>query len=75
MVLDILKGFVVGICASAPMGPIAILVIQKTLSKGRHAGFVTGLGASVIDTVYAVIAIFAPRFASRTVAVSAWAAI
>ena len=63
MVLDILKGFVVGICASAPMGPIAILVIQKTLSKGRHAGFVTGLGASVIDTVYAVIAIFALAFA------------
>ena len=47
------------------MGPIAILVIQKTLSKGRHAGFVAGLGASVVDTVYAVISLFALAFAQQ----------
>lgn len=61
--LDTLKGFLVGLCASVPMGPIAILVIQKTLSKGQRAGFFTGLGASVVDTVYAIIAIFALAFA------------
>jgi len=65
MLLDILKGFVIGICASAPMGPIAILVVQKTLSKGRQAGFVAGLGASVVDTIYAIISIFALAFAQK----------
>ena len=58
-----LKGFAVGMCASAPIGPIAILVVQKSLSKGRKAGFVSGLGASVVDTMYAFIAIFALAFA------------
>lgn len=58
-----LKGFAVGMCASAPIGPIAILVVQKSLSKGHKAGFVSGLGASVVDTMYAFIAIFALAFA------------
>ena len=65
MLLDIIKGFIIGICASVPMGPIAILVIQKTLSKGRHSGFVAGLGASVVDTIYAIIALFALAFAQN----------
>ena len=58
-----LKGFAVGMCASAPIGPIALLVVQKSLSKGHKAGFVSGLGASVVDTMYAFIAIFALAFA------------
>lgn len=65
MLMDMLKGFMVGICASAPVGPIAILVVQKSLSKGHKAGFVSGLGASVVDTLYAFIAIFALAFAQR----------
>lgn len=65
MILDIVKGFVVGVCASAPVGPIAMLVIQKTLSKGRYAGFVSGLGATVVDTTYAIVALFALAFAKR----------
>ena len=65
VLLDMLKGFLVGICASAPLGPIAILVIQKSLSKGRKSGFVSGLGATVSDTCYATIAIFALAFAQR----------
>ena len=63
MWIDMLKGFAVGVCASAPIGPIAILVVQKSLSKGHKAGFVSGLGASVVDTLYASIAIFALAFA------------
>lgn len=59
MLLDIVYAFLVGICASAPLGPIAILVIQKSLSGGHKAGFIAGLGACVVDTVYAVVAIFA----------------
>lgn len=63
MWIDMLKGFAVGMCASAPIGPIAILVVQKSLSKGHKAGFVSGLGASVVDTMYAFMAIFALAFA------------
>ena len=59
MMLEIIKAFIVGICASAPLGPIAILVIQKSLSGGHKAGFIAGLGACVVDTLYAVVAIFA----------------
>ena len=65
MIVDMLKGFLVGICASAPVGPIAILVVQKSLSKGHKAGFISGLGASVVDTLYAFIAIFALAFAQK----------
>ena len=65
MWIDILKGFAVGMCASATIGPIAILVVQKSLSKGHKAGFVSGLGASVVDTLYASIAIFALAFAQK----------
>lgn len=65
MIVDMLKGFLVGMCASAPVGPIAILVVQKSLSKGHKAGFVSGLGASVVDTLYASIAIFALAFAQK----------
>ena len=68
MVVDMLKGFLVGMCASAPIGPIAILVVQKSLSKGHKAGFVSGLGASVVDTLYAFIAIFALAFAQKFIA-------
>lgn len=67
MVVEMIKGFLVGMCASAPIGPIAILVVQKSLSKGHKAGFVSGLGASVVDTFYAFIAIFALAFAQKLI--------
>ena len=51
----ILKGLMIGIIASAPMGPIGILVVQRTLKKGRWYGFATGVGAALSDIVYAVI--------------------
>ena len=51
----ILKGIIIGIIASAPMGPVGILCIQRTLKKGRWYGFVTGIGASLSDIIYALI--------------------
>ena len=63
MMLDILKGLLIVICASVPLGPIAILVLQKSLSEGHRAGFMAGLGACLVDTLYAVIAMFALAFA------------
>ena len=65
--MDIIKGFVIGCAAAMPVGPIAILVIQKTMGKGRQAGFVTSLGASVVDTLYAIIALFALAFAQSLI--------
>lgn len=56
-ILDfIYKGMLIGILASAPMGPVGILCIQRTLNKGRWYGFVTGVGAAASDIIYASIA-------------------
>ena len=55
-ILDIVfKGMLIGIIASAPMGPVGVLCVQRTLNKGRWYGFVTGVGASVSDMIYAGI--------------------
>lgn len=67
MLTDILKGFIIGICASAPIGPIGILVVQKTISNGRKAGFVTGMGACIVDTIFAVIALCALSLAQAII--------
>ena len=55
-ILDLVfKGIMIGIIASAPMGPVGVLCIQRTLNKGRWYGFVTGIGACVSDIFYALI--------------------
>ena len=55
-ILDLLvKGIVIGIVVSAPLGPVGVLCIQRTLNKGRWFGFVTGLGAALSDICYALI--------------------
>ncbi len=51
----ILKGAVIGIVASAPMGPVGILCVQRALNKGRVYGLITGLGAAMSDIIYALI--------------------
>lgn len=51
----IFKGMLIGIIASAPMGPVGVLCVQRTLNKGRWFGFVTGVGASLSDMIYAGI--------------------
>ena len=60
---DILvKGFLIGILTSIPVGPIAMLCIQKTLNKGHMHGFFSGLGAATSDTTYAMVALFGLSF-------------
>ena len=51
----ILKGMAIGFLAAAPTGPSGVLVIQRTLNKGRWKGFLTGLGVSISDAVYIFI--------------------
>ena len=53
----IIEGITIGLCTSIPVGPIAILIIQRTLQKGRLHGFFSGLGAATSDTFYALLAI------------------
>lgn len=51
-------GIIIGFLASVSLGPIGVLCIQRTLNKGKISGFVSGLGAVVSDTIYAIIAGF-----------------
>ena len=60
--LLIIKGLMVGIIASAPMGPVGILCIQRTIQKGRTYGIVTGAGAALSDIIYALITGFGMSF-------------
>ena len=59
MPLDyLLKGLIIGFSIAAPVGPIGVLTIKRTLAEGRLSGFVTGMGAAMADTVYGFIAGF-----------------
>lgn len=51
----VIKGIIIGIVASAPMGPVGVLCVQRTLNKGRAYGFVTGTGAALSDILYALL--------------------
>lgn len=66
MILDlvslVLKGLIVGMVVSAPMGPVGVLCVQRTLNKGRWFGFVTGLGAALSDLIYALLTAFGLSF-------------
>lgn len=50
-----IAGLLIGIFVSAPMGPIGMLVIQRTLNKGRQAAFFTGIGAALSDMIYCLL--------------------
>jgi threonine/homoserine/homoserine lactone efflux protein len=58
LLLEFLKGMMIGLSIAAPVGPIAILCIKTTLAHGRRAGFATGAGAAFADTFYAIIGVF-----------------
>ncbi len=57
-----LKGLIVGICASAPLGPIGVVCVQRTLNRGRWVGFSSGYGAALADTLFALVAVFGIGF-------------
>lgn len=60
-----LKGFIIGISIAAPVGPIGILCIQRTITYGKLNGIATGLGAASADAVYGFIAAFGLTFISN----------
>jgi threonine/homoserine/homoserine lactone efflux protein len=57
-----LRGLVIGFSIAAPVGPIGVLCIRRTLAYGRAAGLVSGLGAASADSVYGAIAAFGLSF-------------
>ncbi len=58
------KGLIIGFSIAAPVGPIGILVIKRTLSAGKLVGFISGLGAATADAFYGCIAAFGLTFIS-----------
>jgi len=54
----LLKGLIVGLSIAAPVGPIGLLCIRRSLEQGRVVGLVTGLGAATADAAYGCIAGF-----------------
>ncbi len=54
----LLRGIIIGFAIAAPVGPIGVLCIQRTLNRGTSFGFVSGLGAATADACYGIIAAF-----------------
>jgi len=58
MISIFLTGIALGLSIAAPVGPIGVLCIRRTLAGGRMTGFVSGLGAAAADAVYGGLAAF-----------------
>jgi threonine/homoserine/homoserine lactone efflux protein len=58
----LITGIIIGIFVSAPVGPLGVLCIQRTLNNGRINGIFTGLGATTSDIFYAVFVGFGMNF-------------
>ncbi|MFZ0034011.1 MAG: LysE family transporter [Sedimentisphaerales bacterium] len=59
------KGLVVGFLIAAPVGPVGLLCIQRTLSEGKAHGLVSGLGAATADAIFGLIAALGLTFVSK----------
>ena len=59
------RGVVIGFSIAAPVGPIGVLCIRRTLTEGRASGLVSGMGAASADAVYGCIAGFGLTFLSN----------
>ena len=62
----LLRGLVIGFSIAAPVGPISVLCIRRTLTEGRASGLVSGLGAATADAIYGCIAGFGLTLISKT---------
>ena len=54
----ILHGILIGLSISVPLGPIGMLCIQRTLSRGQKYGLATGFGATTSDLIYTIVVLF-----------------
>jgi len=60
-----LRGLIIGFSIAAPVGPIGVLCIRRTLAEGRAFGLFSGLGAATADAIYGFIAGFGLTFVSN----------
>jgi threonine/homoserine/homoserine lactone efflux protein len=59
------KGLIIGFSIAAPVGPIGVLCIRRTLTEGRISGFVSGMGAATADALYGCVAGFGVTYISN----------
>jgi threonine/homoserine/homoserine lactone efflux protein len=59
------KGVIVGFCLAAPVGPIAAICVQRTISKRWISGVLSGMGAAAADAVYGAVAAFGATIISE----------
>jgi threonine/homoserine/homoserine lactone efflux protein len=68
-----LEGVAIGFAVAAPVGPIGVLCIRRTLAEGRASGFVSGLGAATADAAYGSVAALGLTFVTGLlVGAAAW---
>jgi threonine/homoserine/homoserine lactone efflux protein len=60
-----LEGIVIGFAIAAPVGPIGVLCIRRTLADGRVSGLVSGLGAATADALYGAVAALGLTFVAE----------
>ena len=60
-----LRSVLVGLSIAAPVGPVGVLCMQRSLGHGRLTGFISGLGAATADAIYASLAAFGLTIVSR----------
>ena len=58
----LIRGAIAGLAISAPVGPVNVLCVSRTITKGRAAGIVSGVGAAAADTIYGSVAGFSISF-------------
>jgi threonine/homoserine/homoserine lactone efflux protein len=58
----LLKGFIIGMLVSLPIGPLGLLAIQRTLNKGWKTGFLSAVGTATSELIYSSIAILGISF-------------
>jgi threonine/homoserine/homoserine lactone efflux protein len=61
----LVKGLIVGFCLAAPVGPIAAICVQRTISKSWLSGVLSGMGAAVADALYGAVAAFGATIISE----------
>ncbi len=58
----LIRGVIVGLIIAAPVGPVNVLCVQRTIAKGWRSGLMSGFGSALADTIYGGIAGFSISF-------------
>jgi threonine/homoserine/homoserine lactone efflux protein len=61
----LIRGILAGLIIAAPVGPVNVICVQRTIAKGWRSGLISGLGSAVADTIYGSIAAFSITFVIR----------